>query len=205
MITGLWGKKIGMTQVFEKNAVVPVTVVDISSWVVTAIKTEKRDGYNAIQVGNVKKKYIDTIFSKQWLKKPRTYFATLKEIKAEGEIPEDIALGSVVDFNEMKVGAKVNVFGTAKGLGFAGVVRRYNFGGPPGSHGATMGKRTGSIGCMRSEGKVVKGKKMPGHKGNNASVAKGLKVVKIEPEASIVVVKGSVPGKSGSLLFIQKA
>ncbi len=205
MVRGLWGKKIGMTQVFSDDHVVPVTVIDTAGWFITNIKTRERDGYSAVQVGNVKKRYIDKAFSKDWLKKPKEYFTFLKEIRLTDE-PQDIAVGQLVNPHVLlQEGEKVDVFGKTKGLGFAGVVRRYNFGGPPGSHGSTMGKRPGSIGFMRSQGKVIKGKKMPGHMGNRRRVMQGLEVIRIDKESGAIAVKGSIPGKSGSLIFVRKA
>lgn len=205
MITGCWGKKIGMTQVFQNDKVIPVTVVDVSDWLVTNIRNQERDGYGAIQVGLKRPKCTGDAFSKLWLKDPRAYFSFVREIKAEEELP-NIAVGQSIDFcKQFKEGEKVDVFGKSRGLGFAGVVKRHGFNGPPGSHGSTMGKRTGSIGFFRSEGRVIKGKKMPGHKGNVACAIRGLEIIMVKPEEKVLVIKGSVPGKSGSLLFIRKA
>ena len=210
MITGLWGKKIGMTQIFSEEKVVPVTAVDVSGWVVTNIKTKAIDGYSAVQIGRIKDRYVNKKFDMNWLKNPRTYFSVLREIKLSNDVSESekspVVVGKPADFLSIFAeGDSVNVFGTSKGSGFAGVVRRYNFGGPPGSHGATMGKRTGSIGFMCSVGRVIKGKKMPGHMGNRKCFAKNLTVAKLKKDSDLVLLKGSVPGKSGSLVFLQKA
>ncbi|MFC1842792.1 50S ribosomal protein L3 [Candidatus Dependentiae bacterium] len=204
MITGLWGKKIGMTQVFSKeNEVVPVTAVDVSGWVVTNLRTKERDGYSAVQVGRVKDRYADKKFDINWLKKPKNYFSFVREIKLAEEKP--FVVGKPVDFESiLSEGDLVDVFGMTKGCGFAGVVRRYNFAGPPGSHGSTMGKKPGSLGGACSQGKVAKGKKLPGHMGNRKRAAKNLEVVQVKQEAEVVLVKGSVPGKSGSLVFLRK-
>jgi len=210
MVTGFWGKKIGMTQVFsEQSAVVPVTAVDVSGWIVTNIRTKERDDYNAVQVGRIKDRYAGKKFEMNWLKKPKEYFSILKEIKLSKDISQDqetpVVIGKPADFNViLSEGDLVDVFGMTKGCGFAGVVRRYNFGGPPGSHGSTMGKAPGSLSFFCSQGRVIKGKKMPGHMGNRKRVAKNLKVVKIDKDSDIVLVKGSIPGKSGSLVFLRK-
>lgn len=205
MVSGLWGKKIGMTQLFsEKNAVVPVTVIDVGGWFVTNVRTVERDGYVAVQVGFVKDRYANDSFSVDWIKKPKKYFRSVREIRVaqEGDLPK---VGTPFDFASIvESGTVVDVFGTTKGCGFAGVLRRHNFSGPPSSHGHTMGKRTGSIGCNATQGKVVKGKKMPGQMGNVKRVTRNLKVIKVEQDAKVVLVKGSVPGKSGSLVFIRK-
>ena len=210
MVTGLWGRKIGMTQIFSsENAVVPVTAVDVSGWFVTNIRTNERDGYSAVQVGKIKDRYAKKKFDNNWLKKPKLYFSVLKEIKLKTDVSEQkglaIAIGKLADFKSILAeGDSVDVFGMTKGCGFAGVVRRYNFGGPPASHGATMGKAPGSLGGACSQGKVAKGKKLPGHMGNKKRAAKNLKVVKVENDSEIVLVKGSIPGKSGSLVFLRK-
>jgi len=209
MIRGLWGKKIGMTQVFTGEAVVPVTVVDVSGWIVTNVRTTDRDGYKAVQVGRIKDRYASKKFDINWLKKPKEYFSFVKEIKLDKEASEidgvSIAIGKPADFLAILAeGDFVDVFGKSKGCGFAGVVRRYNFAGPPGSHGSTMGKRPGSIGSFCSQGKVIKGKKMPGHMGDRNCAVECLKVVKIDKDADVVLVKGAIPGKSGSLVFLRK-
>lgn len=204
MVLGLWGRKVGMTQVFENDKVVPVTVIDVGNWVVTGIKTKEKDGYNAVQVGSLKKRYAGQKVSQHWLKDTKQYFTALREI-AVSEIPADIALCKEVDFyNTWQAGSQVDVFGTTRGRGFAGVVKRWNFAGAPGSHGSTMGKSTGSIGFMRATGRVIKGKKMPGHMGAVRRVMKNLDIVDIKNDGPVVLVKGSVPGHAGSLVFIRK-
>ncbi len=203
-MTGLWGKKIGMTQLFVDDKSVPATAIDIGNWVVTNIKTKERDGYSAVQVGCVKKRHASNTFDAGWLKKPKHYFSHRKEIRLEHD-PEGVVVGKSADFRMIVAeGDAVDIFGKTKGAGFAGVVKRHNFAGPPKTHGATMGRKTGSIGSMAACGKVIKGKKMPGQMGNRQRVMENLKVVKIEQEANVLVVKGSVPGKAGTLLFVRK-
>ncbi|HSW73645.1 MAG TPA: 50S ribosomal protein L3 [Candidatus Limnocylindria bacterium] len=205
MVKGLWGKKVGMTQVFAGNKAVPVTVIDVAHWVITRIKTQEKDGYNAVQIARVRDRFIGKEFAAEWLKKPRNYFSLIREVKTQ-EIASDMAVGNTVNFHaQVATGEFVDVFGRTKGCGFAGVVRRHDFNGPPASHGHTMGKKTGSLSFMRSRGRVIKGKRMPGHLGNVNRVMRGLEVVKVEADAHIILVKGSVPGKSGSLVFIRKA
>ena len=205
MVKGLWGKKIGMTQLFSDNKVVPATVIDVANWFVTQLKTKDVDGYDAVQVGLVKSKYVKDAFSRDWLKKPAKYFSLLREVKVLAEA-EGLVVGASVDFyNLLKIGEAVDVFGITKGCGFAGVVKRHGFKGGAKSHGGMMGRRPGSIGNMRTEGRVIKGRKLPGHMGVARRVMQNLEVMRVEAEARLVVVKGSVPGKSGSLVFIQKA
>jgi large subunit ribosomal protein L3 len=204
MITGLWGKKIGMTQVFSGNAAVPVTVIDVSCWVVIRTKTVEFDGYQALQVGCIKEKYRDQEFTADWLKDINKYFSFVREIKVSGDVKH--VVGDILNLGDaLEQGVEVNVLGTTKGCGFAGVVRRHDFNGPPASHGSTMGKKTGALSFMRSRGRVIKGKRMPGHLGNVQRVMQGLEVIRVEQESRLVLVKGSVPGKAGSLVYIQKA
>jgi len=205
MVTGLWGKKIGMTQVFDKDKVIPVTVIDLGRWIVTNVKTKDRDGYDAVQVGCVKERFISEPYFPQWLKEPKKYFSIMREIDALDTV-DDLSIGKPAEFySSLKPGDAIDVGGVTKGHGFSGVVKRHGFAGPPASHGATMGKRPGSIGHMRSQGKVIKGKRLPGHMGVDKRVVRGLEVVSFEPEKNIIIIKGSVPGKAGSLLFVKKA
>ncbi len=204
MVTGLWGRKIGMTQVFVDDRVIPVTVIDLAHWFVTNIRTKERDGYDAVQVSQVRKRYVGQPFSKEWLNKQKKFFVFIREVPLK-EAMSELTIGQSVDFYTLlEQGAKVDVFGKTKGCGFAGVVRRHNFSGGPGSHGSSMGKRPGSIGGMAACGKVIKGKKMPGLMGNQQRVMKNLKIVKIEKDAKILLLKGSVPGKTGSLVFVRR-
>jgi large subunit ribosomal protein L3 len=202
MIRGFWGKKLGMTQIFSESKVVPVTVVEISHWFVLGVKTEERDGYHSVVVGRVRKRFEGQPFSNDWLKKLKDYFGIVKEIKLK-TAPE-VTVGQPVNFHEaFEEGALVDVGGVTKGCGFAGVVRRHNFAGGRASHGDTMGKRTGSIGFMCACGKVIKGKKMPGHMGAKKKTVQNAKIVKIEKDSQVVLIKGAIPGKSGSMVFVQ--
>jgi len=204
MVTGLWGKKIGMTQVFDENKVIPVTVLDVDNWIITNIRNENQDGHNAIQLGRLRKRYTSEPFSGEWLKNLKKYFVHIREIKVS-----DVAnykIGSSLDqYSSLKSGDAVDVTGVTIGRGFAGVVKRHGFSGPPGSHGSKMGRKPGSIGHMCSQGKVIKGKRLPGHMGVKQRVVRGLKVVRVEPDKKVLLIKGSVPGKPGSLLFVKKA
>jgi large subunit ribosomal protein L3 len=204
MIAGLWGKKIGMTQVFVDNKVVPVTALDVGRLFVTDIKTEARDGYNAVQVGRVKDRHAKDAFSFLWLKSPKRYFSFLKECR-ENVAVQGLTIGQSLDCSEVfALGAAVNLVGITKGAGFAGVVRRHGFTGGRGAHGCTMGKRPGGISHLRSEGKVIKGKKLPGHMGVDRRTVRNASVVRVDKDAGLILVKGSVPGKGGSTVFIRK-
>lgn len=204
MVKGLWGKKVGMTQVFVGEKVIPVTVIDASHWYVLNVRTQERDGHVAVQIGCPRGKYRAVPFSRDWIKQPNKFFSLIREIGlddvGEVEVGQLLSVPSVVG-----QGDKVDVFGTTTGRGFAGVVRRHRFNGPPGSHGSKMGNRTGSLSFMRSQGRVIKGKRMPGHMGCAKRVMRHLEVVQVLPEESIVMVKGSVPGRAGSFLYVRKA
>lgn len=204
MVKGLWGKKVGMTQVFVGERVVPVTVIDAAQWYVLGLRSQERDGYTAVQIGCPRKKYSDVPFSLDWIKQPNKYFHLIKEVCLEDNAA--LQVGQLIDVNAaVKQGDKVDVFGTTTGRGFAGVVKRHRFNGPPGSHGSKMGNRTGSLSFMRSQGRVIKGKRMPGHMGCARRVMRKLEVIQVLPQENVLLVKGSVPGRSGSFLYVRKA
>lgn len=205
MISGLWGKKIGMTQVFsDTGEVVPVTVIDVAYWIVTQIKTKAKDGYDAIQLGCLKNDYEDKEFSSDWLRDPKNYFSSLREVYVT-DVNHDLIIGKRADIAALlNKGDNVDVFGITIGRGFQGGVKRHGFTGGPATHGDALGRRPGSIGFMRSRGRVIKGWRMAGHMGTEQRVMKNLEVMRIEPEAHIVLVKGSVPGKSGSFVYMRK-
>src|SRR5579863_6921067 len=203
-ITGIWGRKIGMTQVFVNDKVVPVTAIDIADWRVTNIKTQERDGYNALQVGLVKDRYKNKPYNKEWMKKPSMYYSFIREIPLNSAMT-DVVIGGPVNFSEqVELGELVDVSGVTIGKSFAGVVKRWRFGGPPASHGSTMGNRPGSIGSLVKSGHVSKGKRLPGHMGCDNRMMKNLEVVMVKTETKTLLVKGSIPGKSGNLVFVRK-
>lgn len=204
MVTKLWGKKIGMTQLFTDEKVVPVTAIDVGQWIITGLKTKERDGYNAVQVGRVKDRYAQQDFSPEWLKKLKTYFNFVKEVPVSDENHGLLVGQQALSHSILAVGSKVHVAGTTIGRGFAGVMKRHNFKGSPGSHGSNMGKRPGSSGFMRSQGRVIKGKRFPGHMGVDLRTMQNLEVIRIEDNAQVILVKGSIPGKTGSLVCISK-
>lgn len=205
MITGIWGRKIGMTQVFVNDKVVPATAINIADWYITNIKTVARDGYNALQIGSVKDRYKDEKYSKDWTKAPNRYFRFIREIPLNNPAT-DFVIGKSIDFSQLvKLGELVDVRSKTIGKSFAGVVKRHNFGGPPGSHGSTMGNRPGSIGSLVKSGHVIKGKRLPGHMGCDNQMMRNLEIVMVEAATKTLLVKGSIPGKAGSLVFVRKA
>lgn len=204
MISGFYGKKIGMTQLFSENQVIPVTIIDASSWFVTDIKTKERDGYYAVQLAKVRKRYEGELFSPVWLKNKKEYFLYVREVPMT-TAPEGVEIGTAADFFKLfNEGDVVDVSGVTKGCGFAGVMRRHNFSGGRKSHGDMMGRRPGSIGSLTKSGHVIKGKGLPGHMGVQNRTIQNLEVIKLISESNAIAVKGSVPGKAGSLVFVRK-
>lgn len=205
MINGFWGRKVGMTQVFsDDNKVVPVTAVDASGWVVSQIKTHSVDGYNAVQVGYVKDKHQGVEFQQDWFKQKSKYFRWVREILVD-QVSDDLQIGQPFDFSKiLQVKDSVNVVGTTKGCGFAGVMRRHKFSGGVASHGSMLGRRPGSISFMRSQGKVIKGKRMAGHMGVTRKTVRNLEVVRVVPQDNLVLIKGAMAGKPGSLVYVRK-
>jgi large subunit ribosomal protein L3 len=206
MIRGFWGLKIGMTQLFTDENAIPVTAVQAGSWIIIGIKTKERDGYDAVRIGLLRPRYRDQAFMSDWLKKLATYFALTREVKLDAP-QESLIVGALFNPGQaVEEGDRVDVIGTSKGMGFSGVVKRHHFNGPPASHGSTMGNRTGSISHFRAHGRVIKGKRMPGRAGGDQCTVRNLSVVKTGLEnGSVVLIKGSIPGKAGSLVFVRKA
>jgi large subunit ribosomal protein L3 len=205
MVRGLWGKKIGMTQVFSAdNRVIPVTVIDLADWLITQVKTKEKDGYSAVQVGCLRKRYNEQEFSSDWLKNPKKFFLAFKEIALSAEDAQ-FNVGEPADVRLLNAGDVVDVFGITFGRGFQGAMKRHGFAGGPASHGGQkFGRRPGSLSFMRRQGRVIKGKRLPGQMGLDRQVMRNLEVVRMEPESKVLLVKGSVPGKSGSFVFVRK-
>ena len=205
MIDSLWGQKIGMTQLFINGKAVPVTAVDVGYWVVCDTKIAARNGYNALQIGCLRKRYRSISFDLEWLKHKKKYFLYTKEVVCSDEDIAAFGLGAPVDFMKfLSTGDYVKVTGWSKGLGFAGVYKRHNFGGAAKSHGSMMGRRPGSIGFTRSSGEIMRGQLMAGHAGCQKVSILNLSVAALVPDQQLLMIKGSVPGKSGSLVCIKK-
>lgn len=206
MLHKLLGTKIGMTQLFDENRrVVPVTVIDMGGWFVTQIKTTERDGYAALQLGQLRKRYRGKAFENAWLRAKKKFFLHCNEVLLDADTT-DYHLGQAIELKDCGFGDKdkVAVAGTSRGLGFQGTVKRWGFAGGPKSHGSRFHRAPGSIGNMCSQGEVVKGKKLPGQMGARRITVKGLRVVKFDQDSNCLFVRGAVPGKKNSLLFISK-
>ena len=191
------GKKIGMTQIWKENKVIPVTLIEAGPCFVTQIKTKEKDGYQAIQLGFEKIEKEKKI-KKSQKNKPYRY---LKEFRLDNV--EEFKVGDVIDVSRFEPGEKVKVSGISKGKGFQGVVKRWGFSGRNATHGVKHEERKpGSIGSAFPQ-RVIKGKKMPGRMGNERVTIKNLEIVDIDKEKNLIAVKGGVPGRRGALLEIQ--
>ncbi|MBR2344474.1 MAG: 50S ribosomal protein L3 [Lentisphaeria bacterium] len=203
---GLIGKKLGMTQVYdEKGVLTPVTVIEVGPCVVTDVKTVERDGYSAIQLGFGSRKAKNvTKARKGHLAKAgitgETLPALLREIRgAEAEV------GAILKADIFSAGEYLDVIGVTKGRGFQGVVKRWNFGGGRASHGGAWERRPGSIGCCEWPGRVNKGKKMPGHYGNDRRTVQNLQIVRVMADDNCLLVKGAIPGCNGGIVTVKSA
>ena len=204
----LIGKKIGMTQIYdEKGKTVPVTVIQAGPCVVVDVKTVERDGYSAVQLGygerrakNASKALLGHVAKANYTDKAP---AVLREFRTAAD--EAIELGTVLNADVFEVNDYLDVVGTTKGRGFQGVVKRWNFGGGRASHGGDWERRPGSIGQCEFPGRVAKGKKMPGHYGNDRCTVQNLKIVRVMAEENVILVKGAIPGANGGLLTVKSA
>ena len=206
---GLLAKKMGMTRLFaDDGTVTPVTVLDASSNVVLGIKTEdSKDGYSAVQLGFGEK--TEKNFSKaeigNFKKAGSTPRGTVREFRLDDTTSFEVGAGVNVSdlFND---GDKLDVSGTSKGRGFAGVMKKYNFAGFIRTHGThEFFRHGGSIGTRLTPGHVLKGKKMPGQMGSERVTIQNLELVKVDSERNLLFVKGGVPGHNGAVLEIRKA
>jgi large subunit ribosomal protein L3 len=208
---GIVGKKVGMTQVFdEQGEVIPVTVIEAGPCFVAQIKTVERDGYTAVQLGfdETKPKHL-TKPQLQHLQKSN--LSALRHLREFRMNPDEAARlgyeeGHKVTVDVFEAGDYVDVTGTTKGRGFAGVVKRHGFGGGPKTHGQSDRLRApGSVGACTTPGRVFKGKRMPGRMGGDRVTVQALKVVLVDPERNLLVVQGAVPGAKNGLLMIRQA
>ena len=201
---GILGKKIGMTQVFTTDGVlVPVTVIEVEPNVVTQIKTLEKDGYEAVQLGNttIREKVSNKAsigHAKKANSAPKRF---LKEIR--GVNVSDYTLGQVIDASVFSAGEIVDVTGISKGKGFQGVIKRFNQTRGPMGHGSQYHRGVGSMGTLLPM-HVLKGKKLPGHMGNEKVTIQNLTVVKVDLENNLILIKGNVPGPKKSLVMIRE-
>jgi len=206
MITGILGKKLGMTQVFDtKGKSIPVTVIEAGPCTVIQRKTEQNDGYDAVQIGflQMNARHAGKPMLGHFQKAGKGAFRALQEVRLEGGDP--LETGSEIKVDIFKEGDTVDVMGHTKGRGFAGVMKRWNFRGGRATHGSMFHRAPGSIGASAYPSRVLKNMKMGGHYGNERVTVLNLKVVGVQPEKNLLLVRGAVPGAKNSLVYVRRA
>ena len=201
---GILGKKVGMTQIFTTDGkLIPVTAIYCEPNVVLQVKTVEKDGYNSIQLGAFSKKGKSSNkpelgHTKKAKAEPKRF---LKEIRG---LDGNYEVGSVISVDTFEAGEIVDVTGTSKGKGFAGVIKRHNQARGPMSHGSDYHRRVGSMGPMRPM-RVLKGKKLPGHMGNEQVTIQNLEIISVDMENNYILVSGNVPGAKGSYVLVKSS
>lgn len=206
MSLGLLGKKLGMTRLFDQQAgsMITVTVIDVSGNTILQVKTPESDGYTAVQVGfdDQKEHRVNKPDLARFKKVGSAPKRFVKEFRLPNGTPPPTEHPGMGTFTE---GQWVDVIGTTIGKGFQGAVKRHGFGGLRMTHGSMMHRRTGSIGCRSTPGRVWKNQKMPGQMGGTRATVQNLKVVAVRPEDGVILISGPVPGAKGSYLTIRPA
>ena len=206
MVSTILGRKLGMTQVWsEDDNLLPVTVIQAGPCTIAQIKSEETDGYAAIQIGfgDISDKHVNKPMAGNFAKAGVAPMKYLREVRVDD--PSQYNLGDQVTveaFNEVK---RVDVTGISKGKGFAGVMKRYNFGGGPGGHGSHFHRIPGSVGMCATPSRVLKGLRLPGHMGNERVTVRNLEVISVDTEQNLLLVKGAVPGGKGALVTVRQA
>jgi large subunit ribosomal protein L3 len=199
------GRKVGMTQIFaDDGSVVPVTVVQAGPCTITQIKTLERDGYSALQLGfaTKKAKHTNRPLQGHLDKVGKGYFQVLGEVRVE-QI-DDFQLGDEIKADIFQIGERVDIIGTSKGKGFGGTIKRWRFHRGPVTHGCKNIREAGSTGCATYPGRVIKGKRMAGQLGNKRITTMNLRVVEIQVENDLLLIKGAIPGAKNGIVYIRK-
>jgi large subunit ribosomal protein L3 len=204
VVTGVLGRKVGMTTIFDENGqAIPVTVVKAGPCYIVQCRTVEKDGYSSVQLGfeGIPERKVNEPMLGHFRKAGVKPCRFLEEFK----IPPDaeVKIGDVVTVAIFQKGDKVKVTGTSKGRGFAGVMKRWGFGGYPDSHGAHFHRKPASHGPQGPQ-RVIPGARLPGHYGNETVTVRGLTVIDVLPERNLLVIKGSIPGPNGGLVRIEK-
>jgi large subunit ribosomal protein L3 len=211
MIKGILGRKIGMTQIFAENGTAAgVTVVQAGPCTITQVRTPEKDGYTAVQLGfeeltgRQERKLTEP--QKGHLRKNKLpLMRVLREVEVGGEDGATHSVGDKIDVSIFAVGEIVDVVGTSKGKGFAGVVKRYHFRGGPKTHGQSdRWRHSGSVGSGTTPGRTFKGMRMAGHLGDARVTVKNLRILSVDPERNLVALRGAIPGPNGGLIMIRK-
>lgn len=203
MVTGLLGNKIGMTQIFDESGnIIPVTILKVGPCIVTQLKVQSKDNYNSIQIGygNSSTKTLNQPKLGHLQKSNIQPLRYLREFRVNK--PEEFNIGQVLTVDLFSIGQLVNIKGKSIGKGFSGLQKRHNFSRGPMTHGSKNHREPGSIGMGTTPGRVLPRKRMAGQLGNQTTTIKNLKVIQINSQENILVIKGSVPGKPGNLLSI---
>jgi large subunit ribosomal protein L3 len=204
---GLVGRKAGMTRVFtDAGETVPVTVIEATPNRVTQVRTVETDGYRALQVavGDRKASHTNKSLTGHYAKVKVAPGQSLVEFRLSGEDSKDVVAGGELNVAQFEVGQVVDVTGTTIGKGYAGVMKRHNFGGLPASHGVSVSHRSpGSIGQRQTPGRVFLGKRMSGHMGQVRRTIENLKIVRIDAERNLLLVSGAVPGAPGGQVIVR--
>ena len=206
MSVGILGTKVGMTQVFDDaGAAIPVTVIQAGPCTITQIKTQQTDGYSAIQLayGEVKEKALNKPLLGHLAKSSAPPLRHLEEYRAQNT--DDYSLGQQISADIFDAGQLVDVIGTSIGRGFAGNQKRNKFGRGPMSHGSKNHREPGSIGAGTTPGRVYPGKRMAGRLGGKRVTVRKLKVVRVDAEKNLLLIKGAIPGKPGALVNVVPA
>ena len=204
MKKGIYGKKLGMTQIFtEEGLVIPVTVVEVEPCVVIRKKTVETDGYNAIQIatGEIKEKHMNKPDKGQFDKVKLAYKKYIRELRLDNI--DEVNVGDELKADIFTAGEFVDVQGISKGKGFQGVIKRHGQHRGPMTHGSMYHRRPGSMGPTSSPGRVFKGKKLPGHTGKDTVTVQHLEVVRVDMDKNVILIKGSVPGYKNALVRIK--
>ncbi len=203
MVQAAFAKKLGMTHLYDdKNRHIPVTILKVTEQIVTGLRTNDKDGYDAIQIGSIGRKHVAKPQMAE-LKKHNLDLAIAHRAEVQTDDQSQIKIGDKVDVSIFAEGDEVEVTGISKGKGFAGTIKRYGWSRGPESHGSKNVRQPGSIGSGYPQ-RVVPGKKLPGHMGNTQITTKGLKVVAINAADSTIAISGAVPGANKSLILIRK-
>lgn len=207
MAKGILGKKLGMTQIFEADGrLIPVTVVAAGPCVVLQNKTEETDGYNAVQLGfsEIKEKHTTKPMKGHFDKAGVTPVKFVRELRLAA--PSEYAVGDKIAADIFAAGELIDASGVSRGKGFAGTIKRHNFSRGPMKHGSKSHREPGSMGPMHSGpgGRVIKGKKLPGRMGNANVTVQRLTVVKVDAERNLILVKGAIPGATGSYVVLKE-
>ena len=201
MSIGLIGRKLGMTQVFQEDGtMVPVSVLSVQPNTVTRLRTPQRDGYTAVQLGAEPAKKLSKPEAGQLKGLPS--LGTVREFRVDSV--DEYSIGQSLGVDLFAAGDLVDVTGVSKGKGFAGHIKRHHFKRGPKTHGSDHHREPGSIGPGTTPGRVYKGMRMAGHMGDDRTTVKKLRIVRIDPERNLILIKGALPGARNALILVKK-